>query len=104
MTPKQRAMLQAIRDLTRQGVPPTYEELRERLGLASKSGVHRLIVQLVAKGLVTTPGGRGSHRTVRVIEPDGPSDGELDLMTDRSLQRLAARVEAAIARKWSKAA
>lgn len=42
------------------GYSPSYDEMRERLGLASKSGVHRLVHALVERGALTVEG--GPHR------------------------------------------
>lgn len=35
-----------------QGVSPSFEEMRQELGIASKSGVHRLIAALVERGRI----------------------------------------------------
>lgn len=50
MTPAQRKCLDAIKRLYRDGVPPSFEELRVELGLASKNGVHRLVHGLAERG------------------------------------------------------
>lgn len=34
------------------GLAPSYQEMADALGLASKSGVHRLVLQLEAKGWI----------------------------------------------------
>jgi len=52
MTPRQKDMLDAIRDLTVDGVSPTYEQLRIKLGIASKSGVCRMVDALERQGYV----------------------------------------------------
>ena len=38
--------------VSRDGVVPTYDEMRVRLGLRSKSGVHRLVVALEERGYI----------------------------------------------------
>ena len=63
MTRQQKACLDAIRRLTRDGVPPSLEELRVELGLAAKSGVHRLLKQLEEQGHI-----RRRFAQVRAIE------------------------------------
>lgn len=68
MTPRQKDMLDAIRDLTVDGVSPTYEQLRVHLGIASKSGVNRMIVALERLGHVRRL--KGCRRTVEIISPD----------------------------------
>ncbi|MCS6986524.1 MAG: transcriptional repressor LexA [Sphingomonadaceae bacterium] len=53
LTAKQRALLLFIdRRLREVGVPPSFEEMREALGLRSKSGVHRLVEALVERGFL----------------------------------------------------
>lgn len=94
MTPKQKTCLEAIRTMTVDGVPPTFEELRLALGLASKSGVHRMINSLVDQGHV----GRveGAYRTLRVIGQfddaalNKMSHAELVALRNQIDQRLAA--------------
>jgi len=34
------------------GVPPSYDEMKDALGLASKSGIHRLITALEERGFI----------------------------------------------------
>ncbi|QCG95105.1 MarR family transcriptional regulator [Azospirillum sp. TSA2s] len=52
LTPKQRLLLDFIARYQRErrGVSPSFDEMARALGLASKSGVHRLIEGLVARG------------------------------------------------------
>lgn len=50
--------------LMEHGVPPTYEDLRIHLGLASKSGVNRIVRQLVERGRVKHIPGRARTLTV----------------------------------------
>lgn len=52
-TPAQIQMLEAIDTFIQQnGYPPSYENLADERGLASKSGVDRLVRALKAQGLV----------------------------------------------------
>ena len=53
LTPKQHKLLQFIeKTLSKQQVSPSFEEMKEYMGLKSKSGIHRLIAGLEAKGYV----------------------------------------------------
>ncbi len=92
LTRKQLDLLEFIdRRLQRDGVPPSFDEMKEALDLRSKSGIHRLITALEERGfirrlphraraleIVKMPealverSGRASF-TPRVIEGDRPS-------------------------------
>lgn len=52
MTPREVDALRFIRQhaAVREGVTPTYKQIAETLGLASTSGVYRLVNGLVARG------------------------------------------------------
>ncbi len=53
MTPQQRSLLAFITARIRQtGVAPTYREMGTQLGLASTSGVHRLVTALEERGQI----------------------------------------------------
>jgi len=53
LTSKQRELLLLIRDrLAEDGVPPSFDEMKEALGLKSKSGIHRLITGLEERGFI----------------------------------------------------
>lgn len=67
LTPKQRLLLDFIvrYQRERRGVSPSFDEMARALGLASKSGVHRLVEGLVARGaLVRMP---NQARTLQVV-------------------------------------
>lgn len=67
LTPKQRVLLDFIvrYQRERRGVSPSFDEMARALGLASKSGIHRLIEGLVARGaLVRMP---NQARTLQVV-------------------------------------
>lgn len=53
MTPQQERCLSAIELLSKGGVSPSFDELRLHLGLASKSGVHRLVHELARRGYIS---------------------------------------------------
>ena len=52
LTKRQADCLAAIERLTKRGVAPTYREIQSELGLASTSGIARMIDALAERGLV----------------------------------------------------
>lgn len=65
MTPRQRQCFDIIRELTVDGVPPTFEAIKERMGLASKSGVHRYVTSLRERGVITQTRDRRQALSIR---------------------------------------
>ncbi|GAB5389315.1 MAG: transcriptional repressor LexA [Alphaproteobacteria bacterium] len=64
LTRKQRSLLLFIHDrLQSDGIPPSYDEMKDELGLKSKSGIHRLITALEERGFIR----RMPHRA-RAVE------------------------------------
>jgi repressor LexA len=64
LTRKQYDLLHFIHDrMRRDGVPPSFEEMKDALDLRSKSGIHRLITALEERGFIR----RLAHRA-RAIE------------------------------------
>ena len=64
LTRKQRDLLDFIhKRVQRDGVPPSFDEMKEALDLRSKSGIHRLITALEERGFIR----RLAHRA-RAIE------------------------------------
>lgn len=64
LTRKQLELLDFInKRVTREGVPPSFDEMKEALSLRSKSGIHRLITALEERGFIR----RLAHRA-RAIE------------------------------------
>jgi repressor LexA len=64
LTKKQLNLLQFInKRIARDGVPPSFDEMKEALDLRSKSGIHRLITALEERGFIR----RLAHRA-RAIE------------------------------------
>ena len=60
LTQKQKDLLLLIdRKIKAVGVPPSYDEMKDALGLASKSGIHRLITCL----LYTSPSPRDKRQS-----------------------------------------
>ena len=85
LTKKQLDLLELIhRRLQRDGVPPSFDEMKEALDLRSKSGIHRLITALEERGFVR----RLAHRA-RAIEivklPDSLRE-RLDGFTPRVIE------------------
>lgn len=75
LTRKQRDLLEFIyKRMQRDGVPPSFDEMKVALDLRSKSGIHRLITALEERGFIR----RLAHRA-RAIEivkmPDAMKDG-----------------------------
>ena len=53
LTQKQKDLLLLIdKKIKSEGVPPSYDEMKDALGLASKSGIHRLITALEERGFI----------------------------------------------------
>ena len=53
LTEKQRTLLVFIHDcLNERGVSPSFDEMKDALGLKSKSGIHRLITALEERGFL----------------------------------------------------
>lgn len=64
LTKKQHQLLMFIKDhLSENGISPSFEEMKEALGLHSKSGIHRLISALEERGFIR----RLAHRA-RALE------------------------------------
>ncbi len=64
LTRKQRDLLEFIaKRMQKDGVPPSFDEMKEALNLRSKSGIHRLITALEERGFIR----RLAHRA-RAIE------------------------------------
>ncbi len=64
LTHQQQRLLLLIKEhLDRDGVPPSFDEMKDALGLASKSGIHRLITGLEERGFIR----RLAHRA-RALE------------------------------------
>lgn len=117
LTRKQLDLLDFInRRMARDGVPPSFDEMKDALDLRSKSGIHRLITALEERGfirrlphraraleIVKLPeslGGPASGFTPRVIEGDRPEASpiaaqpldHLDVMELPLMGRIAAGV------------
>ena len=53
LTPKQYKLFQFIEEtIEKQGVSPSFEEMKDYMGLKSKSGIHRMVAGLETKGYI----------------------------------------------------
>lgn len=71
LTPTMRRCLDAIDRLTVCGVPPSYRQLADAIGVKSVSGAHRTVQLLVERGYVRTG---GKARTLEVIRATSLTD------------------------------
>lgn len=84
LTRKQKDLLVLIRDrLNTDGVPPSFDEMKDAIGLKSKSGIHRLITGLEERGFIK----RLPHRA-RALEivrmPEGSDTKPAKVSTRKS--------------------
>ena len=71
LTKKQRDLLILIHNRMKQGeIAPSFDEMREELGLKSKSGIHRLITALVERGYLERLPNRARALEIKKM-PDG---------------------------------
>ena len=64
LTKKQKELLNYIQKFqSKNGVTPSYEEMKSALNLKSKSGIHRLILALEERGFVK----RLAHKALSLI-------------------------------------
>jgi repressor LexA len=67
LTRKQHELLRFIQDRLREdGVPPSFDEMKEALDLRSKSGIHRLITALEERGFIRRLANRA--RAIEIIK------------------------------------
>lgn len=92
LTRKQKELLILIRDcIARDGITPSFDEMKAALGLRSKSGIHRLITGLEERGFIK----RLPHRA-RALEIVRLPDG-LDTKVAKVVKKAKAGVEAVAA-------
>ena len=75
LTRKQLELLMFINErLKEEGVPPSFEEMKDALNLQSKSGVHRLIVALEERGFLRRmPNRARALEVIKLPENHSPS-------------------------------
>jgi len=88
LTNKQYELLMFIHERIREtGVPPSFDEMKDALGLKSKSGIHRLITALEERGYL-----RRLEKRARALEilrlPENAADGVRPAATRSQAQRL----------------
>jgi len=76
LTQKQKELLLFIHErMQDEGVPPSFDEMKEALDLKSKSGIHRLIMALVERGFIRRLPHRA--RAIEVIKlPESTENGQ----------------------------
>lgn len=79
LTSQQRDCLKFISDYIagHDGIAPSYDEIRDALGITSKSGVHRLIQCLTQRGCLRRI--EGHSRTLEVVGDAAPDPFPRDL-------------------------
>ena len=91
LTPRQHQLLRFIHNyVTRHGVSPSFEEMRDSLNLRSKSGIHRLISALEERGYIR----RLAHRARAIELLRAPSAGAALAAEEPRLDAGAEEVEA----------
>ena len=74
LTRKQSELLTYLRDHMQQhDIPPSFDEMRDALGLASKSGVHRLVSGLEERGYIRRLANRA--RAIEILKPVSAAAG-----------------------------
>ena len=75
LTKKQLELLDFInKRMKRDGVPPSFDEMKEALDLRSKSGIHRLITALEERGFIRRLAHRA--RAIEIVKLPEPLQGE----------------------------
>jgi repressor LexA len=68
LTPKQRAVLQFLKDYRRaHSMPPSYEEIRQEFGFASLNSARKHLLQLHRKGFIRSPW-KNQKRALEIVE------------------------------------
>lgn len=74
LTQKQKTLLLLLDEkIKAEGVPPSYDEMKDALGLASKSGIHRLITALEERGFIRRLPNRARAIEVLKLPTEMPS-------------------------------
>jgi repressor LexA len=86
LTKKQRDLLLFIHERMKDGdIAPSFDEMKEALGLKSKSGVHRLITGLVERGYIERLPHRARALEIKKLpESYNPQAGDTSNVTDIS--------------------
>jgi repressor LexA len=71
LTPKQRAVLQYLKDYRREhGMPPSYDEIRRQFGFASLNSARKHLLQLHRKGFIRSPW-KNQKRALEIVDDQG---------------------------------
>ena len=81
LTPKQRAVLQYLKDYRREHeMPPSYEEIRREFGFASLNSARKHLLQLHRKGFIRSPW-KNQKRALEIVEAaEAPRAAALPLL------------------------
>lgn len=81
LTPKQRAVLQFLKDYRREhGMPPSYEEIRQEFGFASLNSARKHLLQLHRKGFIRSPW-KNQKRALEIVDrEEAPRAAKLPLL------------------------
>ena len=93
LTRKQLELLLFINErLKEEGVPPSFEEMKDALNLQSKSGVHRLIVALEERGFLKRLPNRA--RALEVVKLPDSIDAAILAPADNVVSSPSSKLEA----------
>lgn len=68
LTKRQRDLLLYIRrHIGETGIAPSFDQMKGEFGLASKSGIHRMVKALAVRGFIVQIPGRA--RAIRLVQP-----------------------------------
>jgi repressor LexA len=80
LTRKQRDLLYIIKEaLQENGIPPSFDEMKDKLDLRSKSGIHRLIEALEERGFIRRLPNRARAIEILKMPDDVPAANVLSL-------------------------
>lgn len=75
LTPTQQRLLTFLKhEIGTTGVAPSFVEMASHMGLASKSGVHRILAKLEMRGRITRV--KNCRRAIELIEATCPHCGK----------------------------
>lgn len=90
LTKKQRELLLLINDRMQAGeIAPSFDEMREALGLKSKSGIHRLITALVERGYLERLPNRARALEVKRLPEGFGADGSAPAQKSKNIPNAA---------------
>ena len=89
LTRKQRDLLNFIdKRLVKDGVPPSFDEMKDALDLKSKSGIHRLITALEERGFIKRLANRA--RAIEIIKlPESSKENVIELKSSSQAPKRA---------------